>query len=211
MSIYKGKSRYLWYLSPGHGGLDPDGNYVTAPNKMFQHEEFTAYEGVINRGIVSKLAKKLKSQQISHYELTGYDDFPLSKRVTNANHLQRMRGDVIYLSIHSNAGGGHGNEIYTSNGQTKSDVIANVFGKQFLRLRYPDGSSIKFRADKRDGDLDKESQFYVLRKTLGPALLVECGFFDNLKDAEFLVSEEGQEAYAKALYESIKQVEKSKI
>ena len=39
-----------------------------------------------------------------------------------------------------------------------------------------------------DGDIDKESQFYVLRKTVCPAVLIENLFFDNRADFELLRS-----------------------
>ena len=35
-------------------------------------------------------------------------------------------------------------------------------------------------------DKDKEEDFYVLRKTKSPAVLLECGFFDNWQDFELL-------------------------
>ena len=37
----------------------------------------------------------------------------------------------------------------------------------------------RLRADLRDGDLDKDSNFYVLRKTKMPAVLTENFFMDN--------------------------------
>jgi N-acetylmuramoyl-L-alanine amidase len=51
--------------------------------------------------------------------------------------------------------------------------------------------SFAFRTDyASDGDLDKESDFYVLRKTIAPAVLVEHGFFDNLEDATLLINKD---------------------
>ena len=89
-----------------------------------------------------------------------------------------------YLSIHSNAGGGHGSEIYTSPGNTKSDAIATIFGKEFIK-EFP---KRKLRTDYSDGDLDKERRFYVLTKTKMPAVLTENFFMDNFEEFKTLLN-----------------------
>ena len=66
---------------------------------------------------------------------------------------------------------------------------------------------MKFRSDTKDGDEDKESNFYVLYNTKSPALLVENLFMDNRFEAEFLLSESGQEQIAECLLQSIKKAE----
>ena len=45
-----------------------------------------------------------------------------------------------------------------------------------------------------DGDPDCENQFYILRKTLCPAVLSENFFHDNREDLAFITSEEGKKA-----------------
>jgi N-acetylmuramoyl-L-alanine amidase len=118
----------------------------------------------------------------------------------------------IYLSIHSDAmpdgahGKGSGFSIYTSKGQTRSDVIGQIFcGVYADKLK-----QFRFREDLSDGDADMEEDFYVLRKTHCPALLVENLFFDNRREAEFLLSEEGRQTIAEALFTSIQYTEKYK-
>lgn len=198
MSVYK------WLLDPGHGGIIA-GKYVTAPRKMFTFPDgFVYYEGVGNRLITGKLARKLKAAGIDYRDVVdAEDDVALSVRVNRADAEFKKDPRCIYLSIHSNAGGGSGNEIYTSKGQTKSDKIANIFCEVYQK-HFPD---FKFRSDQVDGDADKEADFYVLRKTDCPAILVENLFFDNRKDADFLASEAGQEAFAECLFQSILQCE----
>lgn len=84
----------------------------------------------------------------------------------------------FYLSVHSNAGGGKGSEIFTSPGDTKSDKIATVFGEEY-KNEFPNQ---KLRTDFSDGDLDKEKRFYVLTKTKVPAILTESFFMDNFEE-----------------------------
>jgi N-acetylmuramoyl-L-alanine amidase len=125
---------------------------------------------------------------------------------------KKSPGGCIYLSIHSDAmpdgvhGKGSGFSIYTSKGQTASDVIGQIFcGVYADNLK-----QFRFRQDRSDGDADMEEDFYVLRKTHCPALLVENLFFDNRREAEFLLSEEGRTAIADALFQAICFTEKSK-
>lgn len=200
-------SNYLWILDAGHGG-EKDGVYTTAPAKMFKFGDgFEIREGVINRAITKLLYQKLQADGINF--VLVYDDVedtPLAERVAIADRLFTKNPNAIYLSIHSNAGQGKGFEVFTSKGQNKSDKVAYFFCEKYKEL-FP---YFAFRADQADGDADKEEDFYVLRKTDCPALLVENLFFDNRTEAEFLASDAGQEAIAECLFQSIKIVEQIK-
>lgn len=199
MSVY----RYL--LDAGHGGIFKGVSkvyYTTAPAKMHTFPDgLVIYEGVINRQIVNRIVKKIDvDYQLIHDEV---DDLSLPIRVAAADNAFRKDPRCIFVSIHSNAGGGSGFEIFTSKGQTKSDKVAQIFCDVY-KARFPE---FKFRSDKLDGDDDKEMDFYTLRKTDCPALLVENLFFDNRLEAQFLLSEAGQERIADCLAECIKKVE----
>lgn len=205
--LNEGKSNYLWILDAGHSGVDKNGKYLTGPAKMHAFDDFTIYEGVINRKITDQLIEQLEVLKIDF--ATVYDsveDTPLYQRTTAADNIYRKDKRAVYLSIHSNAGGGSGFEIFTSPGQTKSDKIANIFCETYKK-NFPD---YPFRSDKADGDADKEADFYVLRKTDCPSLLVENLFFDNKHEAELLISDTGQEMIADCLLDCILNCEKLK-
>lgn len=201
-------SNYLWLIDAGHGGMK-NGVYTTPARigKQFTFPDpngFTIYEGVINRAHAKHVWTELVSLGID-FQLV-YDeeeDYSLAKRVHLADKVYEKDKRAIYLSIHSNAGGGSGNEIFTSRGQTKSDKVANIFCETYRKLF----SDYPFRKDYSDGDADKEADFYVLRKTDCPALLVENLFFDNRKEAEFLMSESGQREIACCIVQCIQNVE----
>lgn len=187
-------------VDAGHGGMH-EGKYMTDPKwgKFYKHSEtFTAYEGVTNRKIAKLLMDKLASACIPFVQIHhDYLDTSLHGLVTKAN---STAGDNLYLSIHSNAGKGKGFEVFTSKGETKSDQYAEVFCNQLMK----DFPEYPLRKDTRDGDNDKEEDFYVLKHTACPAVLVELLFFDELKQAEFLNSEVGQERLAESLFQAIK-------
>lgn len=200
-------SNYKWLLDSGHGGL-LKGQYVTAPKKMFVFQDgLTIYEGVINRKIMGWLTHIMKKGGIE-YDLISddVDDLSLPVRVQRADNRFQADPRCIFLSIHSNAGGGSGFEIFTSKGQTKSDKVAQIFCEVYKKA-FPD---YPFRSDQKDGDDDREMDFYVLRKTDCPALLVENLFFDNRKEAEYLLSDKGQQDIAACLFDCILMTEKLK-
>ena len=115
----------------------------------------------------------------------------LSTRVNRANSIQE--NSCFYLSVHSNAGGGNGFEVFTSPGETKSDKIATIFGKEFQKI-FPHK---KLRSDYSDGDLDKEAAFTVIKETHMPDVLTERFFMDNEEECkEILLTKKGRDLIA---------------
>jgi N-acetylmuramoyl-L-alanine amidase len=203
-------SHYKWIIDAGHGGMK-DGKYTTAPSKMFTFDDgFTFLEGVNNRAIANKLIALLEEKKVD-FALV-YDeqlDTPLGVRVNRANTMHAKDPRCIYVSIHSDAmpDGAHGKAsglaVFTSPGETKSDVIAEIFAKRYM-LDLP---QFKFRKEFGTGQLDHEEKFYVLVKTACPAILSEFLFYDNRTEAEYLASDAGRQAIAATLCESILTVE----
>lgn len=202
--LWEGKSNYLWILDAGHGGMK-DGKYTTAPAKMHTFPDgLTIYEGVINRAITNLVAAALLSKGIDYAVVSAMEeDIRLEERVRKADAIYAKDKRAVFISIHSNAGGGKGLEIFTSPGQTKSDIIAEFFCANAIEA-FP---QFPFRADHADGDADKEADFYVLRKTDCPAVLLENLFFDNRQEADFLLSSAGQKAIAKWIFDTIIELE----
>lgn len=205
---FAGTSHYTWLLDAGHGGMI-DGKYTTAPAKMYQFPDgLTVYEGVINRGITDRLADLMAKDRISYqYIHDPAIDTTLADRVHRADAFSKIPG-VIYLAIHSNAGGsrGFGFEVFTSKGQTKSDPVASIICDKY-EAHFGKAKGMPLRTDLTDKDKDKEADFYVLRKTKCPAVLVENLFFDNREEAEFLITPIGQQAIALCLLDAIKTCE----
>lgn len=193
-------------LDFGHGGLDKNGKYTTRGKMHKFSASEIAYEGVINREIGGLVHAYLRSSQpeLNIITTVGADDardLSLSYRVRVANQFNPR--ETIFISIHSNAFNGKagGFELYTSKGITKSDALAESIANQIepfykelkLRLRY----------DLTDSDKDKERDFYVLRKTKCPAVLIECLFFDNYDEYKLLIDPEFQKELAWRIYKGI--------
>ncbi|WP_371363620.1 N-acetylmuramoyl-L-alanine amidase LytC [Sporomusa rhizae] len=86
-----------------------------------------------------------------------------------------------FISIHCNSAedpAAEGVEVYTTLGQTAADPLATAIINQ-TKAAFPE---TKFREDWGDCDPDKEANYYVLRNTVCPAVLIECGFSSNRKE-----------------------------
>ena len=211
-----------YILEPGHGGTI-DGKYTT-PTFLWKRSYFDGegnllppskgiewlekncvhkiYEGVINRKYTRKLSKMLDVAGIPHTIIPdSAEDWTLGKRVNVANTIARSCAKpTVLLDLHSNAGGGTGNEVFTSPGETESDRYADIIAEEFIN-EFPE---FRFRKDTAsDGDYDKEARFAMLVGTIMPAITVEAFFYDNWEDAQLLMSEEGTDRIAQALFKAI--------
>jgi len=192
------KSKNTYLLDAGHGGLTASGKYITAPSKMYTFEDgYVIYEGVVNRKIRHYLMELLAETDISYLMVNpGQEDMNLKKRVAIANELHKKHKNCVYISIHCNAGGGKGFEVYTSKGETASDKIAD---------KWIDSMAAIFKKKANRGEKDRN--FYVLANTKCPAILGETFFMDTRKEAELLNSEEGQRKIAQAYFHMIQKCE----
>ena len=73
---------------------------------------------------------------------------------------------------------------------------------------FPDS---KMRKDTKDGDVDKEANFWVLRKSIMSAILSENFFMTNYDESQLLLSEDGRDRIAKIHFQMIEEVEKNKL
>ena len=193
-------SKFLAVLDAGHGGISPEGQYTTYPAKCFKfpvidgqelHGNGWFFEGVFNRKITNLVKSKLDELGVpvvlvSHEFL----DVSLGARVRRTNLYSKGFDHALFISNHANAsptGKARGFEVYTSPGQKISDKVATDLVQQVKKLI---GKKItNYRTDTRDGDEDKEANFFVLKCDI-PSILVEWLFFDNYQDALLLVDEE---------------------
>jgi len=194
-------------LDAGHGGLI-DGEYQTAGKRSPIWDDGSQYfEGVGNRLIRERIAKLLVGHNVSvSYTDTSESDISLGKRIQEVNRLAKLHGpkNCLLISIHSNGfnkDSAHGWSVYTTKGTTKSDTYAEALYEEIKDL-FPNE---KLRTDKSDGDLDIESNFYMLRKSICPAILSENFFHTNKRECKkILMTKFGREKIAKAHVNMIK-------
>ncbi|RKF19867.1 N-acetylmuramoyl-L-alanine amidase [Alginatibacterium sediminis] len=178
----------LILLDAGHGGII-DGVYQTSGKRSPVWDDGSQlFEGEFNRWIANALAERLSVRGIPYVLISPEQrDVTLKTRVNRANSYADR--ECIFLSIHSNAGGGTGFEVFTTVGDTQSDPVAECLAKAF-KAEFPEH---RLRADMSDGDRDKEKNYYVLRKTAMPAVLTESFFMDTERECrDILLSTEGR-------------------
>ncbi len=212
--------KYLWLLDNGHGGII-NGEYQTAGKRSPVLEDGRQlFEGVFNRAVVDRIVAHCSAAGIETHKLVDTEiDVSLRTRTDLANDIYRKNLQTggkpcIFVSVHADAftptgklefNTAHGWTVYTSKGETLSDQIAKVFFDE-MKLVYPNQ---RFRTDFTDGDPDKEENFWVLRKTVMPAILTENFFMTNKDDVEILLSEEGRDKIALAHFNAIKKIEET--
>lgn len=180
-------------LDNGHG-------QDTAGKRSPHWDKGILFEFSFNRDIVKSISKILEAAGVPCKLLVPeLQDISLNQRVIRANELYNKSGkNAVLCSIHANAGGGIGYELFTSKGKTKSDDYAKIIFDE-VKESFPEW---RMRGI-------KEEDFYILKKTACPAILCELGFMDHKEDYDRLMSAEFRNrlaiAHANALIKIAKQ------
>jgi len=172
-------------IDPGHGGYDPG---ACGQNSTQEKD--------INLVVSLMLAQKLQQQGFEVKLTRDSDDTPW-----NEDTDLQVRCDIanewnadLFISIHCNSAANSaaiGTEIWTSRGQTESDILAEYvveFIKEILPMEV-------LRVDLSDGDSDKEANYYVLKNTNMPAFLSELAFISNYEEEQLLNDPNFQDNY----------------
>jgi N-acetylmuramoyl-L-alanine amidase len=170
-------------LDAGHGGHDPG---AVGPG------------GLMEKAVALAVARRMGEllEQDFRVEHTRRDDrfIDLGQRAKLANDW----GADAFVSIHCNSGPpgqGTGFEVFTTVGQTASDRLAKVVFEAY-GAEFPANAR---RVDMRDGDVDKEAGFAVLRLAKCPAILFELEFIHTVPGERWLGDVRIQERCAQAL------------
>lgn len=158
------------------------------------------FEWEFNRDIVDRVARRLKEAFVPYHVLVPeHKDIDLNTRCKRTNKIYATNSKTYLVSIHSNAGGGTGFEGFTTIGETKSDKLCSEFLNQ-IKKDFPEQS---MRSEWIDGDIDKESNFWILKNTNCPAMLLELLFMDNRNDYELLMDKNFRDDISHSLAKTI--------
>lgn len=138
----------------------------------------------VNRKVGNLVINYLKDQNHTVYDCTvDKSSNDLSDRCKKAN-AQTLD---LFVSIHANAGGGTGTETYVYSTSSKAYEYAKKIQSQIVsKCKYKDRGV-------------KTANFYVLKNTVAPALLVELFFLDTKSDCDNY----NADTLAKAIVEGI--------
>lgn len=162
-------------------------------------------ENEFNEVVGYMLQEKLEKAGFStFYVAPELEDVSLSIRVDRANDVYRRHkkskpnDPAIFVSIHFNAiassweaSQASGVETYYYPGSTEGARLAkNVHDHLVQGTKQVDRGI-------------KTARFYVLRKTLMPAILTESGFMDDMREASLMTDKAFQEENAGEIYRGI--------
>ena len=97
----------------------------------------------------------------------------------------------LFISIHCNAGGGSGTEVYCFSENGYAGRLAKIVQKNIVAETGLYNRGVK------------TANYFVIRNTLMPAILIETGFIDHAKDAAILASSSGQQSIADAVADAV--------
>ena len=187
------------FIDNGHGLMTAG---KRSPDGQFR-------EPFYNREIARRVVSDLRDRGLDAELLVPEDDdISLAERVRRVNTACFLLGkqNIILVSIHVNAAGNGskwlnaaGWSVYTCKGQTASDKLAECLCQAAIK-NFP---GHRIRTDMSDGDMDWEENFYILRKSLCPAVLTENFFMDSHSDLEYLQSRTGKKAIVDTHVEGI--------
>ncbi len=154
-------------------------------------------EYLFNRNVLKYLVYNLKEDDIPYHVLVEEEnDIPLRIRSLRANRYAAENGSCILLSIHGNKefkenkdGTASGIETwyYSASGKAK----AQIFQDELI-------SELGWR----DRGI-KQGNFWILKHTTMPAVLVELGFYSHPDQRHDMLNPETQYRMGGALYKAI--------
>ena len=177
-------SRKIIVIDAGHGGWDPG---------MVQGK---VEEKNINLSIAKKLQVFLE-QGGATVITTRIDDTSLANRKSGDMQARRLIANTsnadIFISIHQNSYNNasvRGFQAFYYNESDNSKKLATHIQDRLKEFVNP-GNKLQSRANKN---------YYVLKQTEMPAVLIECGFLTNHGERNKLVCEDYQEKIAWGIY-----------
>ena len=175
-------------IDNGHGGII-NGVYQTPGKRSpIWSDGSVLYEGEFNRAVKARVIERLNFLQIPYYDLVPENtDITLATRVKRANKFHAENRNTFLYSIHANAGGGTGCEVFISESASrKSRDIAQLCEYQYAH---------DFGGERWRGI--KEKNFAIIHKTSMPAVLFEYFFMDTEKECKkYLMTREGRDQCA---------------
>ena len=163
-----------------HAGHNPDGKIACGAVKLIK-------ESTEARKVTEILIQKLKSRGHTVYDCTVNDGISQSDVLSKIVKKENANRADLDVSIHFNAGGGEGVEVYCYNDKSAAIPYATKICEEVAKLGYKN-RGVKFR-----------SSLYVLRYSHNPALLIECCFVDSSNDVARYNAETMANAIANAI------------
>lgn len=185
-----GEGKLTIVIDPGHGGFDPGKVGVTG-----------ALEKDINLSIALKLKKLLEENDVQvimtrETDVGLYSEGDSNKKANDMRkrvELINTSDAVIAVSIHQNSFTQEkikGAQVFYYTQSPEGKAFASIMQKQ-LKDTLKDGNKREAKSN---------DNYYMLKKTVCPIIIVECGYLSNYEESALLVTEDYQEKLAWAIH-----------
>ena len=196
---------------PTPGKRSPYSSHKTLPAIEF-------FEGDWNREVGKRIYTELKKLGYDVEIIVPEDeDISLGERVRRVNKIAKQTGasNSLLVSIHANAAGSNGKWLNAKGFQVMVSFNSSKNSKKLANFIF-DEANEKGLKMRRPLPNQKywEGNLYILKNTSCPAILTESGFYDNIDDCKYLLSEKGKQEitdiHVQGIVNYIKDIEKNK-
>lgn len=170
------------FISAGHGGSDSGAVANNTKEKDLNLSiALACRDELVKHGVSVKMSR------------TKDENDPLSEEIKECN----AYGPDLAVSIHNNAGGGDGAEVFYHYGGGKSKTLAeNILAEIEKVGQNSRGAKTRKNANGKD-------YYGFIRETSAPAVIVECAFVDNASDLKILATEDDRKKMGQAIAKGI--------
>ena len=173
-------------IDPGHGGEDPG---KVGVNDVLEKD--------INLKIALQVKKELEAQGITVQMTREDDDVPKAKKEDMQQRVELINETKpeIAVCIHQNSytdASVRGAQVFYFTDSEVSKEAAQIVQEEFWRLDEKNKRQIKGNQD-----------YFMLKRTKVPTIIVECGFLSNPEEAENLCLEDYRQQIALAICNGI--------
>ena len=170
------------FISAGHGGSDPG-----AVANGVKEKDLNLSIALACRDLLTKHGVEVKMSREKD------ENDALSDEIKECN---AYKPDLA-VSIHNNAGGGDGAEVFHHHGGGKGKVLAENILAEIVKVGQ-NSRGIKTRKNSSGKDY-----YGFIRETSAPAVIVECAFVDNANDLKIIASEAQRKAIGEAVAKGV--------
>lgn len=170
------------YIDPGHGGSDPGAVKYIVERDVNLVMALACRDYLNANGVSTKMSRTSNSTDTS-----------INSMAREANSW----GADLVISIHNNAGGGDGFEVYHTVGGGKGKALAQHIEAEVKKIGQ------NSRGLKTRKDTDGTDYYGMIRLTNAPAVICEGVFVDNEADVQIAGTAEEQRAFGYAYAKGI--------
>lgn len=170
------------FIGVGHGGSDPGAVANGTKEKDLNLSiALACRDELVRHGVEVRMSRSKD------------EDDPVSDEVKECNSY----GPTFAVSIHCNAGGGDGGEVFYHHGGGKGKTLAENILAEMVKAGQ-NSRGIKTRVNSQGKDY-----YAFIRNTSCPSVIVECAFVDNATDRQIVATEDKRKAMGVAIAKGI--------